>query len=98
MIQKIQPVISSFRFGQADTLKIELQQDNLADRAVFSVRIGKINPDHVPNAIDQDGFISDEPSIQYVTLLGADYTAWDGSNESAAAAILAQLTGITASE
>jgi hypothetical protein len=99
MIQKIQPVISSFRFGQADTLKIELQQDNLVDHAVFSVRIGKINPDHVLNpimSINQDGFIADEPSLQYVTLSGADYAAWDGSNQSVAALVVAQLPGITA--
>ena len=89
MIQSIQPVISSFRFGTADTLKIELHQDNLADWAMFSVRIGKIG---------EDGFISDEPSLQYVTLSGEDYAEWDGSNEAAVVAIIAKLPGIEAAK
>lgn len=96
MLVTIVPVQSSFKFGQADTLRIRSISDNLSDNAAFFWQLGKmITPEPTPNNPNPSAVFSpDENATGNATLSGAQYAAWTGANDDLPHRIVSQI-GVT---
>lgn len=109
MIASIQPILSSFAFGTADKINIRLISDNLSTEAQFFFQLGKMvvtreAADAVtgddgnvttPAITEELGFKGDDHAVGNVTLSGADYSAWNGGNDTIAALVIAKIPGLT---
>lgn len=107
MLSKIVPVLSSFVFGQSDTLYLRGVSDNLTTSATFFFQLGKmVTPPPTVSTVTVDGvteeistqgddvFSGDPSAVGNVTLDGEQYAAWSGEN-STLPPLLAPKIGVT---
>jgi hypothetical protein len=100
MITQIVPVLSSFSFGNADTVLLRSVADNLTTSATFFWQLGRTVPasPEIPATetdpavpASPESFVGDDNAIGNVTLDGAEYAGWAGANEELPALLLPKL-------
>lgn len=85
----IEPVLSSFKFGTADTLLLRSVSDNLSDSATFFWQLGKM-----VKGEENESFVGDDSATGNAFLSGEAYAKWSGANDALPALVVSQI-GVT---
>lgn len=97
MLTKIVPVLSSFSFGNADTVLLRSVADNLTTSATFFWQLGRTVPasPEIPATetdpavpASPESFLADDSAAGNVELSGEAYANWSGANDELPALLL----------